>query len=224
MPSTLTNSPRSAFTPRKEFVKDQQNAPNAFCLLAVSGQNCIRLYSFPAPIIAVFRKFFDHYKVLNGFREDVPNNFCEFSLEGKPWASPKSVATERLLVELLSLVIQSGYTYLSTIDYGREHDDRLAIAFSRPASSRPDSPPSDGLNSLFSGSPSRLPFALSFPSATLLRVIAPPLDSTPAILQAVRGAWPRGVVSEKKVGDSAYEFKLKGYSCQSKRCIIFYGC
>jgi hypothetical protein len=47
----------------------------------------------------------------------------------------------------------------------------------------------------------------------MLRVIAPPLHSTPAILQAVRGSWPRGVVSEKKVGDNCFEFKLKGYKC-----------
>lgn len=46
-----------------------------------------------------------------------------------------------------------------------------------------------------------------------MRVISPPRDSTPAILQAVRGSWPRGVISEKKVGDSAYEFKLRGYRC-----------
>lgn len=46
-----------------------------------------------------------------------------------------------------------------------------------------------------------------------MRVISPPRDYTPAILQAVRGSWPRGVVSEKKVGDSAYEFKLRGYRC-----------
>ncbi|KAJ2918986.1 hypothetical protein MD484_g1380, partial [Candolleomyces efflorescens] len=44
-----------------------------------------------------------------------------------------------------------------------------------------------------------------------MRVISPPLHLTPAILQAVRGSWPRGVVSEKKVGENCFEFKLKGY-------------
>jgi hypothetical protein len=34
-------------------------------------------------------------------------------------------------------------------------------------------------------------------------------------LQAVRGSWPRGVVSERKIGDASYEFKLKGYRCMS---------
>ncbi|KAG6878419.1 hypothetical protein C0993_007020 [Termitomyces sp. T159_Od127] len=57
----------------------------------------------------------------------------------------------------------------------------------------------------------RTPFALSFLSPTRMRVIGPPLHLTPAILQAVRGSWPRGVVSERKVGNNSFEFKLKGY-------------
>lgn len=77
------------------------------------------------------------------------------------------------------------------------------------------SPIHNASSSTLSYNAPRAPFALSFLSATLLRVIAPPLHSTPAILQAVRGSWPRGVVSEKKVGDAAFEFKLKGYKCTS---------
>ena len=46
-----------------------------------------------------------------------------------------------------------------------------------------------------------------------MRVICPPLNSTPAVLQAVCASWPRGIMDERKVGDAAYEFKLKGYSC-----------
>jgi hypothetical protein len=47
-----------------------------------------------------------------------------------------------------------------------------------------------------------------------MRVISPPLHLTPAILQACRGAWPRGVISEKTVYGNSYEFKLKGYGCK----------
>jgi hypothetical protein len=115
------------------------------------------------------------------------------------------------LVDILTVIYTNGYSFVSSIDYGREHDDRLAIAFSKPVLS-----PTSSAEFAPSIQPlKRLPFALSFPSATLLRVISPPLDSTPAILQAVRSSWPRGVVSEKKVGDSSFEFKLKGYKCKT---------
>jgi hypothetical protein len=150
-------------------------------------------------------------------RVDPNNNFTEFELEGKLWVT-KSLSTERLLVEMFAIIYQTGFSYLSTIDYGRESDDRIAITFSKPCL------PSEFLVSSSSSSPQipslapipdlprpRVPFALSFTSPTVLRVICPPLHSTPAILQAVRGAWPRGIQSEKKVGENSFEFKLKGY-------------
>ncbi|KAH6902816.1 hypothetical protein BKA70DRAFT_1434434 [Coprinopsis sp. MPI-PUGE-AT-0042] len=126
-------------------------------------------------------------------------------MDGKPWANAKSVTTEKLLLDIFAIIYHAGYSFLSNVDYGRDHDDRLAMAFSRPSASEEASPSSTG------SLKKRVPFALSFASTTLLRVISPPLHLTPAILQAVRGAWPRGVVSEKKVGDNCYEFKLKGY-------------
>jgi hypothetical protein len=152
-------------------------------------------------------------------REDIAQQMCEIVLGGKPWASGKSLLTEKLLVEIFAVIYQHGYTYLSAIDYGRESDDRLAMAFSKPAvrslsplsSTGSPNPASSSLNN----HGRRIPFALSFVSATVLRVIAPPLHSTPAILNAVRGSWPRGVVSEKKVADNCFEFKLKGYKCVS---------
>jgi hypothetical protein len=128
-------------------------------------------------------------------------------------------------VDILAVIFQHGYTFLSSIDYGREPDDRLAMAFAKPSAYQ-DPPRSgspfgsslkvDGSASCISQLPKnkKVPFALSFPSGTMLRVIDPPLHSTPAILAAVRGAWPRGVVSEKKVGDASFEFKLKGYKCK----------
>jgi hypothetical protein len=63
-------------------------------------------------------------------------------------------------------------------------------------------------------------FAISFISEDHLRVITPPRQSAPASLQTVRGSWPRGVLSEKKVGENVYEFKLKGYGCN----VIYHIC
>lgn len=220
----MPNTPQDPnFTPRKEFLRDQRTT-SAFSLLAVSGSSLIRLYSFPPPLITSLRRLFDQQSLTVAFREDAPQCLYEFTLDGKPWSSPKSVQSEKLLVNILLIIYQHGYAFLSTIDYGREHDDRLAIAFSKPAflssspGSVPPSPLPNGSASNLSYSTGeralkRIPFAISFSSATLLRVINPPLHSTPAILQAVRGSWPRGVVSERKIGDASYEFKLKGYKC-----------
>lgn len=215
MPDT---PPDSNFMPRKEFLRDQPRTANAFSLMTISGSSFIRMYSFPAALIATLRRIFDQLSLVTAFREDVPQGLYEFTLDGKPWSSPKSVNSERLILQVLTVIYQYGYSFLSTIDYGREHDDRLAMAFSKPRSSSPSprsgSPFGNVSQSSQDRSVRKIPFALSFPSATLLRVINPPLHMTPAILQAVRGSWPRGVVSEKKIGDASYEFKLKGYRCK----------
>ena len=216
--SSLTDS---GFVPRKEFIRDQRTTSD-FSLLAISGSSFIRLYSFSLEVIADLRRLFDHFYLNAACREDTTQKLCEFQLHGKPWASPKSARTERILLDILAVIYRHSYTILSTIDYGRERDDRLAISFSRlstpPLSIPPHSPiPAGSGSNLSHGTGSKherkMPFAISFISSTIMRVIYPPLNSTPAILQAVRGSWPRGVVSEKKVGDAAYEFKLKGYSC-----------
>ncbi|KAL1714880.1 hypothetical protein EV715DRAFT_294747 [Schizophyllum commune] len=209
----------TSFTPRKEFIRSPKPVPNIFSLLAISASNCIRLYSFPLSFIVALRRLLEQQTSIIEYREDVQNSMCEFVLEGKPWANPKSVTAERLLVHILAAIYQQGYTFLSVIDYGRETDDKLAMAFSKPSptpASRTDSPrPSQDAAapslSSHSARERRVPFALSFASATCMRVIAPPLHCTPAILQAVRASWPRGVVSEKKVSDDCFEFKLKGY-------------
>ncbi|CAA7266600.1 unnamed protein product [Cyclocybe aegerita] len=218
--------PEPLFTPRKEFIRDQQpQTRNTFALLALSSANCVRLYSFSAAAAAAVRRLLEQTLPILMVREDTVQNLCEYTVDGKPWANAKSVATEKLLVDIIALIYQCGYTYLSTIDYGREADDRLAMAFSKadinPPSSRTATPlPPSSLTARNDSSRSslgekpkarRIPFALSFSSVTLMRVISPPLHLTPAILQAVRGSWPRGVVSEKKVGENSYEFKLKGY-------------
>ncbi|KAK0465403.1 uncharacterized protein EV420DRAFT_1514178 [Desarmillaria tabescens] len=187
-----SSSPQdSSFVPRREFIREQRHTPNTFSLLAIASSNCIRLYSFPLPVVSHLHRFFDQRSLVSAFRED------------------------RLLMEILSIIYQHGYSFLSSIDYGREIDDRVAMAFSKPSvtqSPRSDSPLPEGSKMSHSDkSKVKVPFALSFPSATTLRVICPPLDTTPAILQAVRGSWPRGVVSERKIGDHSFEFKLKGY-------------
>jgi hypothetical protein len=206
MSSSSSNSP-PGFLPRREFLREQQSPPNSFALLALSSSNFIRLYSFSEDVVATLRKLFDAQGVSIATREDHHHNLYEFSMDGKPWANAKSVTTEKLLLDIFAIIYHAGYTFLSNVDYGRDNDDRLAMAFSRPSAPDQASP-------LSAESPKkRVPFALSFASTTLLRVISPPLHLTPAILQAVRGAWPRGVVSEKTVGDNCFEFKLKGYKC-----------
>ncbi|KAH8835328.1 hypothetical protein DL96DRAFT_1573776 [Flagelloscypha sp. PMI_526] len=192
------------FVPRREFHR-KDSVRHDFALLALSSNNQIRLYSFPLPVISNLRRLLLDRVGITSFREDTVQNFSEFTMEGKPWGSPKAIATESLLLSILSVIYACNYTFLSLLDYGRESDDRLAMAFATPT------PASLSGSTLSLVPPKRTPFALSFPSATMLRVINPPLDSTPAILQAVRGAWPRGVISEKKVGDACFEFKLKGY-------------
>lgn len=220
MPPNLTTEP--TFTPRKEFIRIPLPAPDSFALLALSSSNCIRLYSFPASVTDALRRLLEQLSIILSSREDSPQSLCEFTLDGKPWANAKSISTEKLLLDILAAIYQCGYSYLSTIDYGRENDDRIAMVFSKPGTpsfpiSRPTPlPPSMPTNSTSLNDiekVQRVPFALSFASATLMRVISPPLHLTPAILQAVRASWPRGVVSEKKVGDNSFEFKLKGYKC-----------
>ncbi|KAL4068213.1 hypothetical protein V8B97DRAFT_2104992 [Scleroderma yunnanense] len=208
----------SGFVPRKEFIRDQRTISD-FALLTVSGSSFIRLYSFPPDVIGDLRRLFDHFYLNDTSREDASQKLCEFQLLGKPWSSPKSARTERILLDILTVIYKYGYSIVSTINYGRERDDRVAISFSRPSASLtvpPHSPTPAGSGSNLSHTTPKnerkMPFAISFVSSTTMRVIYPPLNSTPAILQAVRGSWPRGVVSERKVNDAAYEFKLKGYS------------
>jgi len=220
------------FTPRKEFLRQTSHPLNSFALLTFSSSSLLRLYSFHPSVVTTLRRLLQHRKSASAYREDALNGYCEFTLVGKPWSNAKSVRSERLVVNIFAVILQHGYTLLSTLDYGRETDDRLALAFSKPLAAMPrssaslsnhsstspfhrTSPQSPGQVSSSHTSLYVIPFAVSFASSTTMRVISPPLDSTPAILQAVRGSWPRGVISEKKVGDSAYEFKLRGYRCTS---------
>ncbi|EIN13511.1 hypothetical protein PUNSTDRAFT_123504 [Punctularia strigosozonata HHB-11173 SS5] len=218
-PASATASATGQFAPRREFLRSPHTF-STFALLALSGAGLVRLCSFPQAVHEALRAHFDARKLTAGVREAPAQNLLEISLHGRPWATAKSIRSEKLLVEIMTVIFQHGYDFLSTIDYGREQDDRLAIAFSKPAP-----PPMPAAPGSRSGSPmpltvaplpppatkpARVPIGISFASPTVLRVINPPLHSTPAILQAVRGAWPRGVVSEKKI-DTSFEFRLKGY-------------
>ena len=214
MSANLTTEP--SFTPRKEFIRIPLSASHSFALLALSGANCIRLYSFPASVADALRHLFKQLSLVLSLREDLPQSLYEFVLDGKPWANAKSISTEKLLLDILAVFYQYGYDYLSTIDYGMEHDDCLSMVFSKPGTApflNPQITNPMPTNSTSLNVKVEVQFALSFVSATLMRVIAPPLHLTPAILQAVRAFWPRGVISEKKVGDNSFEFKLKGYKC-----------
>jgi len=206
----------TTFVPRREFIRDQRPA-SAFCILALSGAALLRLYSFPTDTIAALRKHLESIHVILSSRELPHDNFHELALDGKPWSSPKSMRSEKLLIEIIDVIHLTGHNFLTTMDYGREQDDRIIMAFSRTFPSPLAHPPpfhsmsNDSLS--VAPHPAKLLFAISFISQSHLRVIAPPLHLTPAILQTVRGAWPRGVVSEKKVAENVYEFKLKGYKC-----------
>ncbi|KAH8120134.1 hypothetical protein DFH11DRAFT_1755648 [Phellopilus nigrolimitatus] len=197
-PSVLTVSPpESGFAPRREFVREN-HVSSTFALLAIAGAGLVRLSSFSPQLVASLRHNFETHQTLSDIREEKNLDLVEFNLDGKPWTQAKSARSEKLFVEILAEIFQNGYRFVSTIDYGREHDDRVSIAFSKSVS-------------LPSFEIARVPFALSFPSSTVLRVINPPLNSSPAILQAARSAWPRGVISERKVSDKCFEFRLKGY-------------
>ncbi len=212
--SPPSNVPNLLFHPRKEFLRDLPRVVSSFSLLTFAGQGLVRLYSFPDSVINGLRRLFEQQRNIVAVRENIAHNFFEFSLEHKPWSNVKSLEAEKLIISILSVILQYGYSFLSTIEYGREQDDRIALAFSRPTTA----PVNSSIPAVPNGSVSTLPqagpmlFAISFPSTSLLRVIDPPLPLTPAILQSVRNAWPRGIAYEKKIGES-YEFKMKGYKC-----------
>ena len=208
----------TTFVPRREFIRDQRPA-SAFSILALSGAALLRLYSFPTDTIAALRRHLESVHVILSSRELPHDNFHELALEGKPWSSPKSMRSEKILIEIIDVILLSGHTFLTTMDYGREQDDRIIMSFSRTFPSPLSNPTPPPFHSMSNDSASVVPhpvkllFAISFISQSHLRVIAPPLHLTPAILQTVRGSWPRGVVSEKKAAENVYEFKLKGYKC-----------
>lgn len=189
------------FVPRPEFVKEEREK-ETFALLTVSGNSAIQLAHFDVIVVDALRQLFEPLQ--SSHRQIPDQSLFEYTLSSKPWSNPSSPDTQSLFLSILSLIFAHGYSLLSPIDYAREPHDKIAILFSKP--SHP--------------APRHVPFALSFPDKYTLRVIHPPLHSTPAILQALRSAWPRGIASENKLQNNSYEFKLKGYS--SKSSFSFY--
>ncbi|KAI0079593.1 hypothetical protein K474DRAFT_596866 [Panus rudis PR-1116 ss-1] len=204
----IAHSPDPSFVPRKEFLQDHR-VISSFALLALSGTSLVRSYSFPVAVNDSLRQLFER-NGLQTWRTNESKEFYEFALEGRPWANPKAVKSEKLIIDILEVILHYGHNLLSPIDYGREPDDRVAIAFSKPNLSQPSNVANASAASL--NNQMRVLFAISFASASVMRVVSPPLSSTPAILQAVRNAWPRGTDDDsKKVGHDTFEFKLKGY-------------
>src|SRR6266508_2022375 len=99
-PPAISPAPTS-FIPRKEFLKNTRPTRSSFSLLAISGPNCVRLYSFTAQAIQIIRRVLEQHAPILAVREDSEHNLCEFSLDKKPWANPKSVPSEKLLVDIL---------------------------------------------------------------------------------------------------------------------------
>jgi len=173
---------------------------------------------------------------IRGFDRPEEEDLAEFTLTAKFWANPKTVETEKLMIQILILLNSLGYALLSSIDFAREPGDKLTLVFERPilsgsltqspgpqfgyqangsTVSHQQPPPHSGSLPPISGNGVlQQIFGVSFTSQTSFRCICPPLESTPGVLQALRNAWPKGVEVENKVADGCYEFKLKGYACK----------
>ena len=213
-PSATTHHllPESHHHSRKEFLHDQHTGNRfSFSLLTLAGEGLVRLYGFSDSAIHGLRGLFEQHHIVS-CHDSMTNHFVEFVLDSKPWADLKSLAAERLILLIMTVIYQHGYSFLSAVEHAREHDDRIALAFSQRADAKPCTPATLNASTIPQAGP--ILFAISFPSTASLRVIMPPSEFTPGILQAVRNTWARKVSSEKRVGDS-YELKLKGYNCAS---------
>lgn len=214
--SPFPSSSNPDFTPRKEFIRGHR-VTSSFALLTLSGSGNVRLFRFPQPVEDALHSYFHQRGILQYCRKDNSKRSSEYTILGRPWTVPRTIMAEKLIIDILTIILQHGFILLSTLDYGREKDDNLAISFSKPMST---SIGNTSTGALINGSevslnvPIRTPFAVSFLTATRVRVISPPRSSTPAILQSMRGAWPGGVVDESTVEETNFEFKLKGYKCK----------
>jgi hypothetical protein len=197
------HQPLSAtFTPRREFLKSPRPVATYY-LVSFAGSSLIRLTNFPSNFVRPFKHALEPVK---DFRDDPQQKLWEITLNTKPWASPRAPESETLILRILTILLSHNYSYVSSIDYGKESDDKLTLVFSKTPSTSTSSASRASIE---------VPFGLSFPTPTLLRAVNVPLASTPAILYALRTAWPKGIAAEKKLGDGCYEFKLKGYSSGS---------
>lgn len=213
----ITSSPDDNFIPRKEFVSSSVRQFSSFALLSFSSNNVIRLTNFDHNVFNELKARLHSVIGLRAFRENDEHTLGEIILLDKPWSNARFLSTEIVLVQVFAIMLRYDYSFVSQIDYGRETNDRVTLVFSRPNARTAVYPEGNQFPSQ-SGVTS---FGLSFTSATSLRVVCSPLTGTPAILQSIRGSWPKGVKSEKKLGEQCYEFKLKGYSCTPLSSSLF---
>ena len=106
----------SSILPRREFQREQRD-PSTFSILAFSGSSHIRLYSFPPEVTAGVRDLLDRTREVIGHKEDVLHNYVELAVADKPWSTPKSLPTEKLVLDLFAVLCRHGFEFLSTLDY-----------------------------------------------------------------------------------------------------------
>ncbi|KAL5641668.1 hypothetical protein ACGC1H_001965 [Rhizoctonia solani] len=194
-PYTLAMSdPQQTFQPRSEFIRTEAT-PQSYSLVALNGADTLRCHNISQSTLSVLRETFGNETRLYG--EANGGDIAEFVFRNSPWTN-KSARSETLIVQLFTTLLAHQYTFVTSIDYGRQYLDKLSLTFARTAS------PSGRLT------PDTV-FALSFVTPTVLRVLHAPLHCTPAILQSVRNTWPRGVKDERKLGNGCWEFRLKGF-------------
>ncbi|KAF8741749.1 Hemimethylated DNA-binding protein YccV like, partial [Rhizoctonia solani] len=181
-------------TERGQFIRADAT-PQSYMLVALNGADTLRCHNISTTALSALRESFGNETRLYGEAGD--GDIAEFVFRNSPWTA-KSVRSETLIVKLFTILLSHQYTFVTSIDYGRQYLDKLSLAFTRAVSSNGRSA-EDSV------------FALSFVTPTLLRVLHAPLHCTPAILQSVRSAWPRGVKSESKLGNGSWEFRLKGF-------------
>ncbi|KAG8786337.1 hypothetical protein FRC12_016700 [Ceratobasidium sp. 428] len=191
----MSETTEPAFQPRSEFVRTETN-PKSYALVALNGTDTLRCHHISPTALSALREVFGEEMRLYG--ENAESEVAEFVFRNSPWSS-KSIRSETLLTNVFAVLLVHQYTFLTTIDYGRQYLDKLSLTFIRPTSISNPTPATESI------------FALSFTAPSILRVVAAPLHATPAILQTVRGAWPRGVKSERKLGNGSWEFRLRGF-------------
>ncbi|KAI0292712.1 hypothetical protein B0F90DRAFT_1671066 [Multifurca ochricompacta] len=170
--ATMTMSPVSP--------ADTHHDSSSFSVLALSDT------------VLALKRYLDSVRRLLISREPIQEHFFEFALDGRPWSTPNSTHSEKLLIDILGIIYQNDHQFLSTLDYGRKQDDHILMVFSRP-SSLPRFPSASIPPALFS---------ISMISHDVFRIVSPPSHLTPAILQAVRDFCPHGVRFEKKVAEN----------------------
>ncbi|CAE6449463.1 unnamed protein product [Rhizoctonia solani] len=188
------SDPQQTFQPRSEFLRPEAT-PQSYALVALNGADTLRCHNISRSALSALRDTFGNETRLYG--EANGGEIAEFVFRNSPW-STKSVRSETLIVQLFTTLLAHQYTFVTSIDYGRQYLDKLSLTFTRAASPNGRSAP-DAV------------FALSFVTPTVLRVLYAPLHCTPAILQSVRNTWPRGVKDERKLGNGCWEFRLKGF-------------